>query len=177
MRVLTLYASAHGSTAEVARFIAQAWRERSIDNAVVAVESAPSVEGFDAYVLGSAVHHGLWLPEMASFVRRSRKALAGKPVYLWLNCLRVLEPEGYAYVTNHYLPNVLDSKLSFRKIGLFAGKIDLATINQDEIWTLTFRYDGSRPPASMSGDHRNWKAIRAWADQVADDLEATTGRR
>jgi menaquinone-dependent protoporphyrinogen IX oxidase len=109
---------------------------------------------------------------MAAFARRSRRELSGKPVYLWLNCLRVMEPDGYAYVTNNYLPNMLDRKLSFRKIGLFAGKIDLATINQDEIWTLTFRYDGSKPAATMAGDHRDWKLIRDWAEQVAADLEA-----
>ena len=109
---------------------------------------------------------------MAHFVRRWLPQLSGKPVYLWLNCLRVIEPNGYAYVTNNYLPNLLDRRLSFRKIGLFAGKIDLATINEDEVWTLTFRYDGSKTPAMMAGDYRDWKLIRAWADQVAADLAA-----
>lgn len=172
MRVLTVYASANGSTAEVTGFIADAWRERGIETVVTAVGSVQSVEGYDAYALGSAVHNGLWLPEMASFVRRSRPQLSGKPVYLWLNCLRVLEPDGYAYVTNNYLPNMLDRRLSFRKIGLFAGKIDLATINEDEIWTLTFRYDGSKTPANLAGDYRDWERIRAWADRVAADLKA-----
>ena len=91
--------------------------------------------------------------------------------------LASLEPNGYAYVTNNYLPNMLDRRLSFRKIGLFAGKIDLATINEDELWTLTFRYDGSKTPEMMTGDYRDWKLIRAWAEQVAVDLEATISRR
>lgn len=172
MRALNVYASAHGSTAEVAGFIADAWRERGIENVVAAVGAVQSVEGYDAYALGSAVHNGLWLPEMARFVRRWLPQLSGKPVYLWLNCLRVIEPNGYAYVTNNYLPNLLDRRLSFRKIGLFAGKIDLAMINDDEVWMLTFRYDGGKSPETMAGDYRDWKLIRAWADQVADDLEA-----
>jgi len=177
MRVLTAYASAHGSTAEVARFIADAWRERGIESVVTAVGSAPPVEGYDAYALGSAIHNGLWLPEMAHFVRRSLPQLSGKPVYLWLNCLRVIEPNGYVYVTNNYLPNVLDRRLSFRKIGLFAGKVDLATIKEDEVWTLTFRYDGSKTPEMMAGDYRDWGLIRAWADQVAADLETIMSGR
>ena len=89
----------------------------------------------------------------------------------------MIEPNGYAYVTNNYLPNVLDRRLSFRKIGLFAGKVDLATINEDELWTLTFRYDGSKTPETMAGDYRDWKLIRAWADQVAADLETIMSRR
>jgi menaquinone-dependent protoporphyrinogen oxidase len=177
MRVLNVYSSAHGSTAEIATFIADAWRERGIDNVVAAVGSVRSIEGYDAYALGSAVHNGLWLPDMAHFFRRSLPQLSGKPVYLWLNCLRVIEPNGYAYVTNNYLPNMLDRRLSFRKIGLFAGKIDLATINEDELWTLTFRYDGSKTLEMLAGDYRDWKLIRAWADQVAADLEATISRR
>lgn len=171
MRILSVYASAHGSTAEVARFIAGVWKGRSIDPAVADVGSIEALAGYDAYALGSAVHSGLWLPEMANFARRSRAVLSGKPVFLWLTCLRATEPGGYAYVTNNYLPNILSSTLSFRQIGIFAGKIDMATINQEEAWTLSFRYDGSRHASTLAGDHRDWNAIRAWAEQVADDLE------
>ena len=170
MRILTVYASAHGSTAEVGRFIADVWKGRGIDPTVAAVGSVQSLEGYDAYALGSAIHSGLWLPEMATFVRRSRAALSGRPVFLWLNCLRAIEPGGYAYVTNNYLPNMLSGTLSFRRIGIFAGKVDMTTINPDEAWTLTFRYDGSRDPSTLGGDHRDWNAIRAWAEQIADDL-------
>lgn len=177
MRVLTVYASAHGSTAEVADFIADIWQRRGIDTDVAAVGSVQSVAGYDAFALGSAIHNGLWLPEMATFIRRSRQQLSEKPAYLWLNCLRVMEPDGYAYVTNNYLPNILDRKLSFRKIGVFAGKIDLATINEEETWTLTFRYDGRKTLADHAGDYRDWDKIRDWAEQVAADLETFINRR
>ena len=175
MRILSVYASAHGSTAEVARLLAEVWRERAIDTTLAAAGPAVPLDGYDAYALGSAIHHGLWLPEMATFVRRSGKALAEKPVYLWLTCLRAVEPGGYAYVTNNYLPNLLSRTLSFRKIGIFAGKVDPATLTPDESWTLTFRYDGSRDPSALHGDHRDWNAIRAWAEQVADDLRSVSG--
>lgn len=59
MRVLNVYSSAHGSTAEVATFIADVWHERGIETVVAAVGSVQSVEGYDAYALGSAVHNGL----------------------------------------------------------------------------------------------------------------------
>jgi menaquinone-dependent protoporphyrinogen oxidase len=177
MRALTVYASAHGSTAEVARFIADIWRKCGIDTDVAAVGTGPSFAGYDAYVLGSAIHNGLWLPEMAALVRHQRELLARKPVYLWLNCLRAIEPDGYAYVTNNYLPNILDRKLSFRKIGLFAGKIDLATINEDERWTLTFRYDGRENLDRLAGDFRDWEKIRDWAEQAAADLKPSSNRR
>ena len=176
MRILSVYASAHGSTAEVARFIADVWRGRGIDPEVADVGSVHSLEGYNAYALGSAIHNGLWLPEMATFVRRSRAALSGRLAFLWLTCLRAIEPGGYAYVTNNYLPNMLSGSLSFHRIGIFAGRIDMATISQDEAWTLTFRYDGSRDASTLGGDHRDWSAIRAWAEQVADDLRIVSGQ-
>ena len=170
MRVLIVYASVHGSTAEVARFIADTLATRGIEATVTTAKPAPPVEGFDALILGSAVHNGLWLPEMEVFVRKSRTILSGKPLYLWLTCMRAIEPGGYAYVTNNYLPNLLSRTLSFRRIGIFAGKVDKAAINQDEAWTLTFRYDGAGDPFRLVGDHRDWASIRAWAERIADDL-------
>jgi menaquinone-dependent protoporphyrinogen oxidase len=172
MRVLTVYGSVHGSTAEVGHFIAEALQARGIDSDVTEAASASAVEGYDAHVLGSAIHSGLWLPAMASFVRRSSSLLSGRPLYLWLSCMRAIEPGGYAYVTDNYLPNLLPRTLSFRKIGIFAGKVDLTTISQDDAWTLTFRYDGAGDPFKLVGDHRDWDSIRAWAEQVADDLLA-----
>jgi menaquinone-dependent protoporphyrinogen oxidase len=170
MRILSVYASAHGSTAEVARFIGEVWQRCGLETLVASAGAVRSVEGYDAYVLASAIHNGLWLPEMAAFVRRNREHLSEKPVYLWLTCLRAVESGGYAYVTNNYLPNLLTRTLSFRRIGIFAGKVDTATLDRDEAWTLTFRYDGSRDVSTLGGDHRDWNAIRAWAERVADDL-------
>ena len=48
---------------------------------------------------------------------------------LWLIPPRVLESIGYAYVISRNLPNILGRKLSFREIGLFAGKVDPETIH------------------------------------------------
>jgi len=83
---------------------------------------------------------------------RSLRPLSGRPVYLWLNCLRVLEPNGHAYVTDYYLPQMLDGTPAFRKIGVFPGSIDRAMISQNELWLLTFRYDGGKPPSQMAGE-------------------------
>jgi hypothetical protein len=35
---------------------------------------------------------------------------------------------------------------------------------------LTFRYDGRKTLETIVGDYRDWKLIRAWAEQVATDL-------
>jgi menaquinone-dependent protoporphyrinogen oxidase len=172
MRVLIAYASAHGSTAGMARFVGDVLRSRGLETVVADSASLASVDGYDACIVGSAVHHGLWLPEMAAFVRRCGAALSGKPTFLWLACVRPLEQGGFAYVTDNYLPNLLPRKLTFRRIAIFAGELDAARLDPQDTWTLAFRYDGPTAPIRLLGDHRDWPAIRAWAEQVADDLGA-----
>jgi menaquinone-dependent protoporphyrinogen oxidase len=174
MRVLIAYASAHGSTAGIARFVGSVLRSRGLDTTVADSASLTAVDGYDACIIGSAIHYGLWLPEMAAFVRRSGAALSGKPAFLWLACVRALEKDGFAYVTDNYLPNLLPRTLPFRRIAIFAGKIDIAKLDPQEAWTLTFRYDGRTDPFGLLGDHRDWPAIRDWAEQVADDLGMTS---
>jgi menaquinone-dependent protoporphyrinogen oxidase len=170
MRVLVACASAHGSTTEVAGTVGDAVRSRGHEVTVADASSQIAGDDYDAFILGSAVRHGTWLPEMAGCVRRLRVAMQGKPAFLWLTCLRVLEPGGHAYVSDNYLPNLLTGALPFRRIGIFAGKLDAALLNRQEAWTFTFRYDGPGSSIALAGDHREWAAIRAWAEQVADDL-------
>jgi menaquinone-dependent protoporphyrinogen oxidase len=64
MRVLVGAASRHGSTAEIAARIA-AILDRGPQIAVVVAASAEvdSLEGFEAYVIGSAAYVGRWLTE------------------------------------------------------------------------------------------------------------------
>jgi hypothetical protein len=80
-------------------------------------------------------------------------------------------------VTNNYLPNFLSGSPSFRRIGIFAGAVDRTRIGPNDAWTLNFRYDGKSAPFAQGGDHRDWNAIRAWAEQIADDLLAGSAPR
>ena len=84
MLVLVGYASAHGSTRQIAE------RVGSIGSAAAASRSASSrsaslhdLEPYDAVVLGSAIHHGAWLPEATEVVRANAEVLAAKPVWLF----------------------------------------------------------------------------------------------
>lgn len=42
-----------------------------------------SLAGYDAVVLGSAIHDQAWLPEATRFVRENASALAGLPVWVF----------------------------------------------------------------------------------------------
>jgi menaquinone-dependent protoporphyrinogen oxidase len=172
MRALIAYASAHGSTAQVAHVIAGVVGRQGIAHDVAAAGAVQAGAHYDAYVLGSAVRNGLWLPEMASLARRLRGELANTPFYLWLNCLRVVEEGGFLHVMQNYVPAMLAGLPKPRRVAVFGGRFDSAQLKPDESWILSFRYDGADLPARLAGDHRDWSAIEAWANEVAAALNA-----
>src|SRR3954464_821714 len=97
MKILVAYASAHGSTKDVAEFIGRVLATYNAEVTVANVVDVQSVEGYDAYVLGSAIHASLWLQEMCTFTDRFEDSLARKPMFFWVSCIRALEEDGRAH--------------------------------------------------------------------------------
>jgi menaquinone-dependent protoporphyrinogen oxidase len=168
MKLLLLYGTKKGSTAEVADFIAAALREEGLEVDVAnASDFREDIGTYDAFILGSPVYTGLWLPYVLQTIDTLIPAIGQKPVYCWVSCIRVLEPEGYQHVRQNYMPVEIFSRLNVQDVAVFAGKLDLNEIDFDERWTLAIRYDGVSNPTELTGDYRNWDAIRAWAHKIA----------
>lgn len=177
MKILIPYASAHGSTAEVAQFMGTELTRQGFSVTVSSIQLLNDVAGYDAFLLGSAVHSGVWLPEMVHFVREYRTQMATKPVYLWVMCIRVLEPGGHEHVLEHYFPKHVVEQLPIYGVRAFAGKIDQASLDWSESWTMALRYDGMRTAKSYSGDFRDWDDIRSWTQKVGSELQSLSTRR
>ena len=58
MRVLVTAASKHGSTAEMAEWMGEAFRAVGVDTTVLAPDAVASVDVYDAVVLGSGAELG-----------------------------------------------------------------------------------------------------------------------
>jgi menaquinone-dependent protoporphyrinogen oxidase len=172
MNILVGYASAHGSTAEIAAFIGKVFEEHQLSVTVANVAAVESVDAYDVFVLGSAIHAGMWLTEFSQFLARFEGILATKPVYMFITCIRVLEAGGYQHAIEHYVNHSVTDKLGVREIHPLAGKLEMSAVDWDERWTLAAQFDGSRTAASYNNDFRNWDAIRTWATHVANKLLA-----
>ena len=89
-RVLVGYATGTGSTVGVAEAIGETLGTRGFAVDVKPMKERPSLEGYDAVVLGSAINGGQWLPEAVQFVEANRDALGKVPVSLFcvhaMNC-------------------------------------------------------------------------------------------
>lgn len=160
-RVLVGYATRTGSTVGVAEAIGSALAKRGFDVDIKPLREHPSVDGYDAAVLGSAVNGAAWLPEALSFVQSNASALSKIPVAAF--CVHIMNAGDDAKTTGRrlaYLTKVREV-IEPTDEGFFLGKGPTA----DETNLITrwaFRAFGG----SGEGDCRDWDKIGAWAEQL-----------
>jgi menaquinone-dependent protoporphyrinogen oxidase len=172
MKVLIAYASAHGSTEETARFIKRILDAFNLNVTVAAVQDVESVAEYDAFILGSAIEGGMWLHEMSIFMERFGREIAAKPSYLFITCIRVLEPDGYEHALKYYIHHNTIERLHIENIAVFAGRLNIERIDWNERWLLAVQYDGAVIPGYQNRDFRDWNAIALWALSIASNLHA-----
>lgn len=161
MKVLTAYASRHGSTREIAAAIAGELRNAGHDVDFQDVANVTSLAGYDAVVVGSAVYIGKWLAEASAFVEKFESALTPLPVWLFSSGPLGAEtphppgdPEGIPELVN---------ELGARDHQVFVGKLDKDDLGIGERVIV-------RMVKAPEGDFRDWDAIRAWAREIAASL-------
>jgi menaquinone-dependent protoporphyrinogen oxidase len=170
-RVLVAYATAAGSTAGVAERIADVLRTSGCD--VVCRPAAPDLDltGFDALVLGSAVHDMAWLPSAVDVVRRAA-ASGRRPV--WCFSVGGVNPRSRFtwYLARKEAERVerqFPAGFAAREHRVFGGVVEMRGV---PLWgRLVYRLTGAR-----AGDSRDWPTIDAWARNVAADLTTETAR-
>lgn len=172
MKVLVGYATVHGSTEEIAQRIGKVLTQRGYNVTVANVKTLTHVDEFDAFVLGTAIEAGTWLPEFKAFFKAFDNQMMGKPIYVWVSCIRVMEEYGMSHVMDFYMVPELLAKQNVRSRTAFAGKLDLETVDWNERWSLAARYDGHAWPTNFDGDFRDWVKIEDFATSTANDLQA-----
>ena len=83
VKVLIGHASAHGSTVEIAQRIAGVLEQEGLAVDVLPISQLGGLEGYDAAVLGSAIHQQAWLPEAMAFIQGHANELVARPVWLF----------------------------------------------------------------------------------------------
>ena len=82
-RVLVVYGTKMGSTAEIANEIGSTLRGQGLDVDVVSAEHAAGADAYDAVIVGSGVYMARWRPEVVRFLKREAMALGPKPVWFF----------------------------------------------------------------------------------------------
>jgi len=172
VQVLVGFATAQGSTQGIAQRIAQGLSRRGLVVDLRSMGDVAEVSCYDAAVLGSAVHGGLWLAEGSDFVEHHAAVLRARPV--WLFSVSTVGDEESMFpprVTKRFRAMRGEPKeIAALRTAIGArGHRNFAGVIAPSDWPPTgrafFRLVGGR-----YGDHRNWPAIDAWACSIAEDL-------
>jgi menaquinone-dependent protoporphyrinogen oxidase len=159
-RVLVLYASKLGSTAEIAGAIAADLVRLGHHADAVAVRDARSLDGCDAVVIGSALYAAHWQRDANRFIDRHRAALAARPVWLFSSGpLDERQAAANLPITAHAASIV--EGIDYREHRTFGGRLAPdAPVDPQVLKTHPI------------GDFRDWEAIHAWAATIAAALHA-----
>ncbi|GAA3041501.1 flavodoxin domain-containing protein [Gordonia defluvii] len=167
--VLVAYASADGSTAEVAQRLGEHLRATGLQVRIAPATDSPDPTVVDAVILGSPIHDGALLPELTAFVDANLAALLQRPVWLFsLGMGPVLRGPIGALLRTKVTPPV-------------AGVRD--TVNAVEYHAFAGRF--ARSPqlriravmgllGAVPGDHRNWDEVAQWAADISRVVRART---
>ena len=161
--ILVTYASRAGATRGVAEAIGQTLAAGGTPVEVRPMAQVTDLAGFRAVVAGSAIQGGAWLPEAMEFMRTQRAALARQPFAAFLVCMTLCMGKGEPY-RPHVATWLAPVRAAVRPVseGLFAGAFDLCQVPAfgDRLKFRMSMAMGVWP----TGDHRDWDAIRAWAE-------------
>jgi menaquinone-dependent protoporphyrinogen oxidase len=164
-RILVTYASRAGSTRGVAEAIGKTLAECGEQVDVLRMQDVKDLAAYRAVVAGSAIQGRQWLPEAMQFMQTHRATLIQKPFAAFLVCMTLAMP-----TADKYREHVTDFLQPVRALarpvseGIFAGALDISKIPSfgDRLkFRLSVLFG-----VWAEGDHRDWNAIRAWAESI-----------
>ncbi|MBE3037662.1 MAG: flavodoxin domain-containing protein, partial [Chloroflexi bacterium] len=165
-KILVTYASRVGSTAGVAEAIGKTLSESGEQVDVLPMQEVKDLTPYRAVVAGSAIQNKQWLPEAMQFLQAHQSELARKPFAAFLVCMTLAMRNGETYrpfvaeflarvralvrpVSEGYFSGTLD----IRKVPSFSDRLKFRLSVLFGVWA--------------EGDHRDWNAIRLWAESLA----------
>lgn len=164
-RILVAYASAAGSTGGVAQTIGETLADAGVAVDVHRVQSVKTLDGYDAVVLGSAIHGGKWLPEAVEFLQANQTRLREVPTAFFLVGLMANKK---SESDQRLVGQFLEAERALVKPvaeGRFVGAMFIK--NYPGFTGLGMRFFIAYCGLGLrGGDFRNPAAIRAWADSV-----------
>ncbi|MBI9032620.1 flavodoxin domain-containing protein [bacterium] len=158
VKILVVYASEAGSTAEVATYIKKQIEEEKYEVVLSNVKEVDSVNDYDIIFVGSPIYVGKWKKEATKFIETNQEILKSKQVFYFLTCMNLAtdDHEKLAQV-----PKFLEYERSLVESvseGRFAGVINMKKLS-------FFKRLMIKMVKAPEGDFRNWEEIANWTNQ------------
>jgi menaquinone-dependent protoporphyrinogen oxidase len=174
--VLVTYATRSGSTTEIAEKIAEVLRSKGENVTIQPVAGVTDLNSYNAVVLGSAVYMGHWMKDAVEFLEKHEGGLATRPVWIFSSGPTgpgdpVKRMHGWRFPEAQ---QAIADRIKPLETILFHGNIDIGNLNFGEKIMI-------RALGAPTGDFRDWNAITAWAESIAQVLRplevVTTDRK
>ncbi|MGW2700096.1 flavodoxin domain-containing protein [Streptomyces sp. NPDC001340] len=159
-RVLVAYGTTNGSTAQIAETVAEALLKEGLTAQARPARSVTSVAPYDAVVVGGALYAGRWHRDARRFLRRHRRDLAERP--LWLFSSGPLD----ASASERDVPPVPGVRRAMESLTV----IEHATFGGCLDEGAKGRIAGMLVRDGKGGDFRDVPAIEEWARHIAAGL-------
>jgi len=161
-KILITYATKAGSTVEIAAVIGESLSKRGFQVDVKPVSENPTLDGYQAVLMGSPIRIGSWLPEAVEFVRKNQAALQQLPTSIFtVHMLNTDGDETNRTVRQAYTAPMRELLPSVDEV-FFKGKLDPKTLSFFDRLIAKAVETPDNPP----GDFRDWNQIRNWSQTV-----------
>lgn len=164
-RILVVYATKYGATAEIAEKIGQVLRQAGLSTDVQSLDRVDNLSAYEAVVLGSAVYIGQWRRKAAAFLKANETVLAEQPLWLFSSG-PTGEGDPIELTKGWYFPKTLHpiaDRVCPQDITLFHGNVNMKNLSFIGKWMM-------KKVEAPVGDYRNWEAVTSWAGTIADEL-------
>jgi len=160
--VLVVYASKMGSTAEIAEAIGRQLTERGFSVDVTSTDHALDARKYGAVIVGSAVYLRRWDKKAVHYLQDQAPDLAERPT--WLFQSGPCGPDALEHFEAPHVVTQLCIEIGATGPKTFGGNLDP---HRAKTWLAKKVTNGD-----LSGDFRDWDAIREYANEIADVLES-----
>ncbi|WP_194827877.1 flavodoxin domain-containing protein [Nocardia sp. XZ_19_231] len=167
-RIAVLYATAQGSTRDIAEFVWSDLIARGARAELHDIEHAPDLSGIDSVVIGSAIHDMDLLPEASAYLRYNLDTLAHKDIWLFSVGLGPALRGPIGRWVGRRIPRKIAATMStlhLRDYTAFAGQYEREGVS----WRARTMYRVLG--RARYGDLRDWQAVREWSTGIGDALE------
>ncbi|WP_406258228.1 flavodoxin domain-containing protein [Streptomyces chartreusis] len=160
VKVLVAYGTTNGSTAQIAEAVAEVMRKEGLTAEVLPAGSVAGLDRYDAVVVGGGLYAGRWHKDARLFLRRHRRELAGRP--LWLFSSGPLDPSA----SEREIPPVAGLKRAMSRLDA-NGHVTFGGCLQEGAkgWVARMIIKNGK-----GGDFRDFARIEKWARTVAEEL-------
>jgi menaquinone-dependent protoporphyrinogen oxidase len=179
MRALVAYESKYGATEGIAERIGKALRDRGLQADVIRCSHVRDVSGYDAFIVGSATYAFNWRKDARKFVEHNASVLSTHPTWLFSSGplgTETVDKDGKDVLTAAEPKQFSDfaDRLHAKGTQVFRGAYDHEKIRGGDrivAWMPAIR------DIMPEGDFREWDAIDAWAESIAEQLGASAPRQ